>query len=123
MQLLDTLIALAKLQPKQLPVPAILKQRKKELINLLPQWDNASQAGIFAENFFLDYFPDSLKKEASAIFNRAGKIIRINELVPINNLRGSFIMEGEKTNIKVAFTLTPENPPLIQEYHISEVEK
>ncbi len=40
-----------------------------------------------------------------------------------NNLRGSFVMEGEKANIEVSFTLTPENPPLIQEYHIREISK
>ena len=96
---------------------------QQPLIKLLPQWNNAAGSGIFADNFFMDYFPDSLRKDASALFNKAGKIVRINELVAINNLRGSFIMEGEKTNIKVTFTLTPENPPLIQEYHISEVEK
>jgi hypothetical protein len=43
--------------------------------------------------------------------------------VPENQLRGSFIIEGEKTNIEIYFTLSPENPPLIQEYHINEVPK
>lgn len=122
-QALDTLIALAKLQPKQFPVSAILNQRKNELIKLLPQWNNADANGIFADNFFMDYFPDSLRKEASVIFNNAGKIVRINEFVAFNNLRGYFIMEGENADIEVFFTLTPENPPLIQEYHIREIEK
>jgi hypothetical protein len=122
-QALDTLIALAKLQPRKLPVSAILNQRKNELIKLLPHWNNVESSGIFAENFFLDYFTDSLRKEASAIFTKAGKIVRINEMVAGNNLRGSFVMEGEKANIEVSFTLTPENPPLIQEYHIREISK
>jgi len=120
MQALDTLIALAKLKPKPLPVSAILNQRKSELTKLLPDWNQAEASGIFAENFFLDYFPDMLRKEATAIFNRAGKIVRVQELVPSNNLRGSFIMEGEKADIEVFFTLTPENPPLIQQYSIKE---
>lgn len=120
MQALDTLIALAKLQPKSLPVSTILKQRKSELIKLLPDWNKAELSGIFAENFFLDYFPDVLRKEASAVFNKAGKIVRIHELVASNNLRGSFIMEGEKADIEIFFTLTPENPPLIQQYSIKE---
>jgi CubicO group peptidase (beta-lactamase class C family) len=122
-QALDTLIPLAKLQPRKLPVSAILNQRKNELIKLLPHWNNVESSGIFAENFFLDYFTDSLRKEASAIFTKAGKIVRINEMVAGNNLRGSFVMEGEKANIEVSFTLTPENPPLIQEYHIREISK
>jgi hypothetical protein len=32
-------------------------------------------------------------------------------------------MEGEKSDIEISFTLTPENPPLIQEYHIRERKK
>lgn len=120
LRVLDTLIALAKLQPRALPVSAILNQRKNELIKLLPGWMDPQSTHIFAENFFMDYFPDSLRKEAMAIFNKAGKIINISELIPENNLRGSFIMEGENTNIEISFTLTPENPALIQEYHIRE---
>ncbi len=122
-QALDTLIVLAHLQPAQLPVSVVLNQRKNELVKLLPDWNNAEASGIFADNFFLDYFTDSLGKEASAIFNKAGKIVRIHEFIASNNLRGSFIMEGENTNIEVTFTLTPENPPLIQEYQIKEIEK
>jgi hypothetical protein len=34
----------------------------------------------------MDYFPDSLRKEASTLFNKAGKIINISELLPENNL-------------------------------------
>jgi len=42
---------------------------------------------------------------------------------PDNGLRGSFILEGERADIEVRFTLTPENPAKIQEYHIWLVEK
>jgi len=120
-QVLDTLMILAKLEPKQLSISAILDQRKKELINLLPEWKNPEATHIFAENFFLDYFPDSLHNEAVRIFRKAGDIIKIHELIPENNLRGSFIMEGKNSDIKISFTLTPENPPLIQEYNIREI--
>ncbi len=71
----------------------------------------------------MDYFPDSLRKEATKLFNKAGKIIKISELLPENNLRGSFIMEGENNDIEINFTLTPENPPLIQEFNMMEKEK
>lgn len=122
-QVLDTLISLAKLQPKPLPISPILNQRKNELLSLLPAWENATSKGIFAENFFLDYFPDLLKKEAKAIFDKAGKIIQVGEIVPENNLRGAFVIFCENADIEVSFTLTPENPPLIQEYNIKELPK
>ncbi len=121
-QLLDTLIALAHLKPKPLPISPILKQRQKELVAILPQWNNGEKTGIFAENFFLDYFPIPLKNEAEAVFAKAGKIIKVGEMVPENSLRGYFILEGEKAKIKVSFTLSPEKPALIQEYNITNVE-
>ncbi|MDN3655712.1 serine hydrolase domain-containing protein [Ferruginibacter paludis] len=123
MQAIDTIITLAKLQPIPVPVSPVLNKRKNQLIKLLPQWNDAAATGIFAANFFMDYFPDELKKEATAIFDAAGKIIQVDDFVATNNLRGSFLMEGEKANIQISFTLTPENPALIQEYHIKLVEK
>jgi len=69
-------------------------------------------------NFFMDYFPDKLKAEATGIFEKAGKITRVGDVVPENQLRGHFMLYGEQSDIKISFTLTPENPALIQEYHI-----
>ncbi|QXV67129.1 beta-lactamase family protein [Mucilaginibacter sp. 21P] len=119
---LDTLLQLSKIQPRKLPPSKVLTQRRDELVKLLPGWSNAQATRIFADNFFLDYFPDKLKAEATAIFTKAGKIVSVGDVVPENNLRGYFILTGETAKIKISFTLTPENPPLIQEYHIGLVE-
>ena len=121
MQVLDTLIKLADLQPMQLPPSNILEQRKNDLVKLLPDWNNAQQSGIFAENFFPDYPIDTLKKYAKDLYAKAGKIIAVKPMKAENQLRGSFILQGEKTNIEIQFTLSPENPALIQEYHIKEL--
>lgn len=123
LKVLDTIIKVAALQPLKLPPSKILEQRKNELVKILPDWTNAEQSGIFAENFFPDYPIDTLKKYARELFAKAGKIISVKAVVPENQLRGTFIIEGEKTDIEVYFTLSPENPPLIQEYHIREIPK
>lgn len=123
LQVADTLLRLSGIKPRQLPASDILTQRRNDLVKLLPDWNNPQATGIFARNFFMDYFPDKLKTEATAIFARAGKVISVGEVVPDNQLRGYFIMQGEQANIKVSFTLTPENPALIQEYHITLVSK
>ncbi|MES2330897.1 MAG: serine hydrolase domain-containing protein [Bacteroidota bacterium] len=120
---MDTLIRMAQLKPRQLAPSNILTQRRNELVKLLPDFTGATTSGIFAENFFSDYFTDVMKKDANAAFSKAGKIIMVREVVPENQLRGYFIMEGEKANVRVSFTLTPENPALIQQYRISSVEK
>ncbi len=122
-QVLDTMVKIAGLQPRQLQPSAILEKRKNELVNLLPDWNNAEQSGIFAENFFPDYPIDTLKKHARDLYAKAGKIVAVEEMKPENQLRGSFVLKGEKTDIEIFFTLSPENPPLVQEYHIREVPK
>lgn len=121
LQVLDTLVTLGGLKPRTVAVSAILEERKNELAALLPGWENARSSGIFAVNFFQDYLIDSVRKEAEAIFARAGRIVRVGPLQAENNLRGAFTLEGEKADVEVRFTLTPENPPLIQEYHIKLV--
>ena len=122
-RVLDTMIAIAGLKKMQLPASPILEQRKNELLKLLPEWKDAESSRLFAENFFPDNPIDTLRKQAREIFFNAGKIIRVREMNAENQLRGSFILEGEKKNIQVYFTLTPENPPLIQEYRIRELPK
>jgi hypothetical protein len=122
-QVADTLLRLSGIKPMQLPPSAILTQRKNELVKLLPSWNNARASAIFAMSFFMDYFPDKLRADADAIFAKAGKISNIGEVIPENQLRGYFIINGEQANIKVSFTLTPETPALIQEYHIGLVAK
>jgi hypothetical protein len=118
LQVLDTLVTIAGLKPRMALVSRVLQQRKQELVALLPEWRGAQESGIFAGNFWLDYFVDSLRKEAADLFARAGKIIRVGEMQADNGLRGTFKIEGEKANIVVRFTLTPENPPKIQEFRI-----
>ena len=118
LQVLDTIIRMAQLKPRQLPPSFILTQRRDELVKLLPDFSAAKVSGIFAENFFSDYFTDSLKKDATTIFNKAGKIIKVNEVVPENQLRGYFIIDCDKGKVQINFTLTPETPSLVQEYHI-----
>ncbi|MBN8824870.1 MULTISPECIES: serine hydrolase [unclassified Spirosoma] len=120
---LDTLVAIGKLQPRQLPVSPILAQRKAELIKLLPDWTGAEQSGIFAENFFPDKSVAIRRKVVQDLYAKAGKIQRVGELIPENQLRGHFLLEGEKANIDVFFTLTPENPALIQQLDFREVPK
>ena len=120
---LDTLVAIGKLQPRQLPVSSILAQRKADLLKLLPDWKNAEQSGIFAENFFPDKSLDFRRKVVQDLYTKAGAIQKVGELIPENQLRGHFLMEGTQANIDVFFTLTPENPALIQQLDFREVSK
>jgi hypothetical protein len=120
LKVMDSLLATTKIKPRPLVASAILKQRQVELMRLLPDWKNAQSSGIFAENFFLDYFPNMLRDEAIPLFNRIGAIRKVHEIIPENNLRGTFEIEGEWGSLAIYFTLSPENPALIQAYDIRE---
>ncbi len=118
-QVMDTLFALADLLPRVLPVSAILQQRKAQLMKVLPGWQQARESGLFAENFFLDNPLDSLKKLTKEKYAAAGKIVRVQALQAENQLRGFFILEGERKNLRISFTLSPEHTPLIQAFDIT----
>ena len=46
---------------------------------------------------------------------------RVGELVPENQLRGRFRLDGEQGAIDVFFAITPENPALIQQLDLTEI--
>lgn len=120
-QVLHQLVKEAGLQPRALPVSNILQKYQKVLIQLLPDWQQAEASGIFADNFFLDFSLNNRKQESQALFKKVGKIISISPLVAENQLRGHYSLHGEQGSLKVRFTLSPERPARIQEYHIEEV--
>ncbi len=110
---LDTIIALARLQPHPIPVSDILEKRKRDLLQVLPNWQIKNDEP-FAENFFLDFSADSLRRQFDRLYRQAGKIVNVTQVVPRNQLRGTFSLQGEKAEIEIFFTLSPENPAKIQ---------
>lgn len=116
---LDTLIQLAGIRKRELPPSRILSQRKEEIIALLPDWNDAVNAKIFAENFWMDSDLDHRRAETKKIFDEAGEIVKTSIVTPENQLRGSFIIECKNKNVRVFFTLTPEASALIQQLDIS----
>ncbi|MFN8356349.1 MAG: serine hydrolase domain-containing protein [Spirosomataceae bacterium] len=120
---LDTLVRIAQLKPRELLVSSILSKRKQEIVSILPDWNTTEQNPIFAENFFPDFSIAIRRKNTKQLFDKVGKTIKINELIPENQLRGKFIIECERGSIEVFFTLTPENPALIQQLDIREIRR
>jgi CubicO group peptidase (beta-lactamase class C family) len=116
---LDTIISLAGLKPLPVTVSRILIQRKEALLKLLPNWEGAEESGIFAENFFPDRSVSHRKKELDAILEKAGNITGSSEMTAENQLRGTFLLSCSNGNVKVFFTLSPENPALVQQLDFS----
>src|SRR6185312_11703231 len=113
---IDSLLNWAELEPRVLPASPILEKRKQEIMSLLPSWNNAKQSEIFADNFFDDYFIADLQKQSGEALQKVGKIQSVSDVVATNQLRGYFIVKGEKKNIKIWFSLSPEPDPKIQAF-------
>jgi CubicO group peptidase (beta-lactamase class C family) len=120
---LDSIIVLAGLQPRQLPAPDILTVRRDQLVELWPGWEGAEASGIFADNFFMDFRLSDIVAATRELSEEAGEITGVGEVVPENQLRGTFMLYGENKNLQVFFTLSPELDPLIQHVNIKRVEE
>ncbi len=120
---LDTIVTLAGLKPRTLPVSDILEQRKNALVKILPDWNGAESSSLFAENFFMDNRLKDLVKRTKELYEETGEITNIGPMSPLNQLRGTFILIGKKKNLEIFFTLTPEKAPLIQQLRMRAVEK
>lgn len=103
------------LMPRALPVSDILQERKEQLAETFLDSENPLSANIFAENFFLDQSKEHRTKEIQQALSQAGTINSISDIVPQNQLRGTFKLIGEKGDILIFFTLTPEKEPKVQQ--------
>lgn len=117
LDMLDKLLVEGKLEPRKFPPSNALKENQSKLLLLLPNWENITE-DIFADNFFLDRSLKSIQQESKDLFSKAGNILSVGEVISENQLRGYFIVRGEKADLQINFALTPENPPLIQQYQI-----
>ena len=113
------------LKARELPVSRYLNERKQQLLKVILEqhWSitNSQNTTVFAENFFLDQSLEQRKSSSEELFKEAGKIVDVGEIIAKNQLRGYFDVKGEQSTIRLKFSLSPENPPLIQELKLSKI--
>jgi CubicO group peptidase (beta-lactamase class C family) len=117
-RVMDTLMLLTKLKPREVVLSATLEKRRDQLISFLKTWTDNPAQPILAENFFLDQSGELRMRDAKKVFDTIGKIMSYQPVIPENQLRGSFDIIGEKGVAKVFFTLTPEKDPKVQQLDI-----
>lgn len=101
-------------QARKLSVSPILMQRKEELAQMLMHWDPALEEDIVAANLYLDRSRESRMQEARELLSRIGEVSSVGPVVPENQLRGSFFIQGSQAKLEVYFTLSPEAEPRVQ---------
>ncbi len=112
---MDTLLYISGIKPRVLPVSDELNKKKEQVIQLISTWDEKLGNEILAENFYPDLSRDAWIAKSKRLLEQAGKILSVTPLIPENQLRGTFTMHGEKKDLTIFFTLTPEKSPKVQE--------
>jgi CubicO group peptidase (beta-lactamase class C family) len=107
------------LKPRELPVSAVLKERKEQVVNLLQTWDNTLEKDLLAENFYRDRSRDKRIEEAEKMLKRVGDVQEVTALKPENQLRGSFNIRGANGTLHLYFTLTPQPEARVQRLEIA----
>lgn len=100
--------------PRILPVSEILELRKGQVAQLIQHWDPLLEKEIVAANLYMDLSREKRMNEARELLNQLGEVVSTGPVIPENQLRGSFLLEGKKQNLRVYFTLTPEAEPRVQ---------
>ncbi|MEO5979104.1 MAG: serine hydrolase domain-containing protein [Chryseolinea sp.] len=120
---MDTLFSLNSLSKRELPVSDTLQQRATQVMALLKNWDKPLESKILAENFYLDLSRDAWIKQSEAFLKSTGNILKVDVIVPENQLRGKFRIDGELKDAEIFFTLTPEASPKIQQLDLIILEE
>ena len=107
------------LQPRKLPASDILLERQKQIVQFIQTWDENLEKTILAENFYMDKSREHRIREVKEILGKAGSIQSVEEIVPVNQLRGNFKLQTENGVVDVFFTLSPETVPKIQRLNLS----
>ena len=109
------------LPARQMPASDILLERQKQIVQLIQSWEGDTQIeeSILAENFYLDKSRGHRVREVKQIMSEAGAIQEAKDLLPLNQLRGSFDLQTENGLVDVFFTLSPESVPKIQRLYLS----
>ncbi|HEY1107966.1 MAG TPA: serine hydrolase domain-containing protein [Opitutaceae bacterium] len=116
------LLEKAGLPTRTLPVAPLLAQRQAQVVELLRNdWPAAVADPLVAENFFLDRSRDAWRTLTKDTLAKSGAIRSVGELIPENQLRGTFPLVTENGRIDVYFTLTPEATPKLQQLRLTFV--
>ncbi len=118
------LLEKAALPARKIPVSPILATRRQQVAELIQKdWPAALADAIAGENFFPDRSRDAWRKLTQENLAKAGAIHSVGEIVPENQLRGTFPLVTDKGRIDVYFTLTPEAVPKLQQLRLTFVPK
>jgi len=116
---MEILIEKARIPARVVVAPPFLVRRAGQLARILQDWNALDVRDALASNLFLDRSEEDRRIESQEMLLRAGKVVAVEPVEALNQLRGTFRIRGERGVIEVFFTLMPEKDPKVQELKLT----
>ena len=117
---LEALARTGGLQPRVVEPSPALSAARDAVAGLVVKWDDAAAERIAAVNLFLDQSKDRRRAAIERIHDQVGACTAGSGFGFVENaLRGDWTMGCERGRVRVAITLAPTTPPLVQFMSIS----
>jgi CubicO group peptidase (beta-lactamase class C family) len=118
LECLELLDHLGALPPKAsiVPAPALIAARDR-LAWLLNAWDDELADDLFAANVFADEERDRRRNQATVLQERCGPLTP-GELEASSATAAAFDLHGQRGDVRVSLSLSPEVPPRVQWYEV-----
>lgn len=119
-QALELLEATGALQPRVVRPSPVLVERQAQVTRLVAAWDDALADSVAAMNLFLDLSKDRRRAAIERLRVDAGEDCRAEgAMVAENALRGRWRMRCAGGDLRVAITLAPTEPALVQSLSVT----
>jgi CubicO group peptidase (beta-lactamase class C family) len=117
---LEALARTGGLQPRLVEPSPALTAARDAVAGLVVKWDDAAAERIAAVNLFLDQSKDRRRAAMERIHDQVGACTAGSGFGFVENaLRGDWTMACERGRVRVAITLAPTSPPLVQFMSVS----
>ncbi|MFO7695251.1 MAG: serine hydrolase domain-containing protein [Vicinamibacterales bacterium] len=116
---LDALAQTGGLKPRTPQPSAALVNARAAVNRLIDRWDDGEANAIAADNLFQDAPADARRRQVEAIRDRLGACRADGPFDAENALRGTWKMTCDRGSLRVAITLAPTLPPLVQSWEIA----
>ncbi len=114
-QAFELLARTGALEPRMTQPAPVLTARQQQVARLVTGWDDALADSLAAMNLYLDRSKDRRRSEIERLQTAAGGDCRMEgTMVAENALRGRWRMRCRDGDLRVAITLAPTEPALVQ---------
>lgn len=119
-QALGVMAGAGALAPRPVQPAPVLVRRQEQVSRLVARWDDALADSIAAVNLFLDESSERRRAAIEQLRSRLGDgCSPVGQLVAQNALRGQWRMRCAGGDMRVAITLAPTEPALVQSLTVS----